>query len=67
MAFMVFGFGNDQWRMAPGVSSFAEFIPVVFEPWEVPSVSFQQQLSETWEPPPEPTFNLAVSETWEVA
>lgn len=63
--FQIFGFANEQWRMAPGVNRFSEFIKTFSELWEPPSVSFTPSFQEPWEVPDSPTFNLSFAETWE--
>ena len=63
---MRFGHGNEQWRSAPGVSGFAEFILAFEEKWEFPDPPiFTLNLDEDWEFPPSPTFNISFDEDWE--
>lgn len=63
---MRFGFGNEQWRMAPGVSSFAEFLKTFDEGWELPdSPNFLLDFDEEWELPASPSFSFSFDEDWE--
>ena len=66
MPFQVFGYSNSQWRSAPGVSSFLEFVLVKGELWELPDeLTFTPSFDETWEFPAPPNFTSSFSELWE--